>query len=71
MEKLSARSPHPALRPVELLKDGLKVLHGAVCDQHDGLVTHAALTVRPRLHTNAQLRHSNNSIIDLYSLKRE
>lgn len=46
-------NPYSALRPVKLLKDGLKVLHGSVCDQHDGLVTHAALTVHPRLQTNS------------------
>lgn len=55
-------SPYSALRPVKLLKDRLKVLHGSVCDQHDGLVTHAALTVHPRLHTSSwTIKDSNHT----------
>ena len=53
--------PHPAFRPVKLLKDRLKVLHGSVCDQHDGLVTHAALAVHPHLHTNTHIQIQTNN----------
>lgn len=33
------------LRPVELLKHSLEVLHGSICDQHDSLVAEAALAI--------------------------
>lgn len=45
---------HPAIGPVEFLEHRLEVLHGSVSDQHDGLVTHAALAVHPRLQTHAE-----------------
>jgi len=51
---------HPALRPVELLEDGLKVLHRSICDQHDGLVTHAAPPTGPGLHTHTHT-HTHSS----------
>lgn len=34
---------YPSVWPVEIFKNILEVLHGAVCYQHDGLVTQAAL----------------------------
>ena len=45
---------HPAVGPVELLEDRLKVLHGSIGDQHDGLVAHAALPVHPGLRTHTK-----------------
>lgn len=43
---------YPSVRPVELFKDVLEILHGSVCYQHDGLVAQAPLTQRCSLHAN-------------------
>jgi len=45
---------YPSVWPVKLFKNILEVLHGAVCDQHDGLVTQAALPQGSSLNTHTQ-----------------
>lgn len=54
---------HPSLRPVELFKDILEVLHGPVRYQHDGLVTQAALAQRCRLNTHTDTHKHTPSVM--------